>query len=148
MFPYKMLCKNGNSILCSCQIRFLQGHASIQGQALYVRSGGRIARTLDCPGLFCVTALRTKGCPLALLTELFRRTLRWEQSVFSRQSPPQSLKNLYRQPDCLLKADYMTRRLKDTARVILFDAPNESDVSNEDFERPISGERLYPWCGA
>ena len=30
---------------------------------------------------------------------------------------------------------------------MLFDALNEADVSNEDFERSISSERLYPYCG-
>ena len=39
------------------------------------------------------------------------------------------------------------RRLKDTVRDMLFDALNEADVSNEDFERSISSERLYPYCG-
>ena len=39
------------------------------------------------------------------------------------------------------------RRLKDTVRDMLFDALNEADVSNEGFERSISSERLYPYCG-
>lgn len=39
------------------------------------------------------------------------------------------------------------RRLKDTVRDMLFDALNEADVSNENFERSISSERLYPYCG-
>ena len=39
------------------------------------------------------------------------------------------------------------RRLKDTVRNMLFDALNKADVSTEDFERSISSERLYPYCG-
>ena len=39
------------------------------------------------------------------------------------------------------------RRLKDTVRDMLFDALNKADVSTEDFERSISSERLYPYCG-
>ena len=39
------------------------------------------------------------------------------------------------------------RRLKDTVWDMLFDALNKADVSTEDFERSISSERLYPYCG-
>lgn len=39
------------------------------------------------------------------------------------------------------------RRLKDTVRDMLFNALNKADVSNADFERSISSERLYPYCG-
>lgn len=39
------------------------------------------------------------------------------------------------------------RRLKDTVRDRLFDALSSPDVSNEDFERSISSQHLYPLCG-
>lgn len=43
--------------------------------------------------------------------------------------------------------DEEARRLKDTVRDMMFDALNKPDISNEDFERSISSERLYPFCG-
>ena len=38
------------------------------------------------------------------------------------------------------------RRLKDAVRDRLFDALSSSDISNEDFERSISSQHLYPIC--
>ena len=46
-------------------------------------------------GLFCVTSFRTRGCTPCAAVRLSLRTLQREQSAFSRQSPPQSLKIPY-----------------------------------------------------
>ena len=50
---------------------------------------------LQSPGLFCVTSFRTRGCTPCAAVRLSLRTLQREQSAFSRQSPPQSLKIPY-----------------------------------------------------
>ena len=46
-------------------IPWQQGRTSIQGQALYVRSARRTARTLECPGCFASHRSEQGAAPLA-----------------------------------------------------------------------------------